>query len=53
MRWPPSAALSLLAAALAAGSCAAPEAGPEVKPPVKKDRHVGYYYAIITLKHQM
>lgn len=44
MRWPSSAALLLLAAALAAPGCAAPEAGPAVTPPAKRDRHAGYYY---------
>ena len=36
MRWPSSAALILLAAALAAGGCSGPQA--------KRDRHAGYYY---------
>ena len=44
MRWPSSAALLLLAAALAVPGCAAPEAGPAVTPPAKRDRHAGYYY---------
>ena len=44
MRWPTSAALILLTAALAAPGCAAPEAEPAPTPPAKRDRHAGYYY---------
>ncbi len=44
MRWPASAALILLAAALAAGGCSGPQAGPAASPPAKGDRHASYYY---------